>query len=155
MSSKSAYAKQLQVAYRITRNWQDAEDVVQTTHLKLLARQAAPGAVELKFPTTYAFRATINGSFQCNRKRSIQRRYEARYASELPSEYEASIKDVLATKVLLKAFCALSPQKLAVVKHVLADNSVASFQGDKNTAKAHYFLAIRRLRKYFRRHGGI
>lgn len=58
------------IAYRITGNAADAEDVLQTVFLRLMKR--ADGAPELEQPESYLRRATINVSLDALRQRTQQ-----------------------------------------------------------------------------------
>src|SRR5215470_5474841 len=54
-------------AYRITRNAQDAEDVLQTIFVRLLGRQFPPDLQ--KNPSAYLYRAAVNLSLDTIEKR--------------------------------------------------------------------------------------
>src|SRR5436190_20964436 len=60
-----------QAAYRVTKNSQDAEDVVQAVLVKLIERQRAAGFV--KNPSGYLYRAAIHQALNVVRARRRQR----------------------------------------------------------------------------------
>ena len=82
------HAPILRAAYRITGNWSDAEDVLQTVFLRLVRRasgQAAPGQAAPANLGSYLYRSAVNGALDTLRMRQENRSVALEDAAELAS----------------------------------------------------------------------
>ena len=140
---RSRSASLVHLAFWMTGNWQDAEDIVQDALVKVYL--AWPGAMH---PDAYARRIVVNGS----RRRFRLRRREVLVAeppdgTDLPKDAEA----VLARRALLTALASLPRQQRAVVvlRYCLdrPESEVAAAMGcSVGTIKSQASKALAKLR---------
>ncbi|MBN1516454.1 RNA polymerase sigma factor [Candidatus Sumerlaeota bacterium] len=148
-------------AYRLTQQWDDAEEVLQEVFLKL-----ARNARELREPQylrTWLYRTTINAAYDALRQRQKQRgrtiseqewrkvvsmesmrreteRREARDHDRLLAQVEALIPRLperQGAAVVLRVFQGLSFNEIAQVMQI-----------SEGTAKSHYSLAVSKLKQW-------
>ena len=82
------HAPILRAAYRITGDWSDAEDVLQTVFLRLLRRHAGEAGPAPAAPDnlgSYLYRSAINGALDTLRMRQDNRNVALEDAAELAS----------------------------------------------------------------------
>ena len=76
------HAPILRAAYRITGDWSDAEDVLQTVFLRLVRRASGAAPVNLG---SYLYRSAVNGALDTLRMRQENRNVALDDAAELAS----------------------------------------------------------------------
>lgn len=146
------------VAYRITGNNEDAEDVLQTLFLRLLRREVLPD-IE-RNPKAYMHRAAINIALDIVKSRA--RNVSAANLEEQLHDGTASASRMPAFRVqdwLREALSELNPKaaEIFVLKHVEGyDNSeIAQMLGtSRGTVAVLLFRARARLKKSVRRRLG-
>ena len=140
-------------AYRITRNAQDAEDVLQTIFVRLLGRQFPPDLQ--KNPGAYLYRAAVNLSLDTieNRKNNV-----AIWAAE-QLEVTTSPKDLITDEVvhqrLHQAIAKLKPAAAEIVilryMHNLSDAAIAKLLGkSRGVIAVSLYRSRARLKKFMK-----
>jgi RNA polymerase sigma-70 factor (sigma-E family) len=142
-----ARAPQLRrVAFLIVRDWQLAEDVVQTALVKVYVAwpRVREGSLD-----AYSRRAVVNTSI------SVVRKPRREVLTDVPPDTASRAEDVTEHQDLLDALRQLSPTQAAVIAlRYLDDLSVADvavlLEISEGTVKSHSSRAIDHLRKHFK-----
>jgi RNA polymerase sigma-70 factor (ECF subfamily) len=138
-------------AYGITRDYGDADDVLQSIFLKLLQSELSPGLKEN--PVGYLHRAAVNHSL--NLLRSKERRRVTQGIADLqvaqPSSYNESA-DEHRHRQLMDALSTLKPEAVDMLmlhyKHNYSDAEIAKMLGKSRGTVAVTMYRIRaRLKK--------
>src|SRR5262245_29372520 len=141
-------------AYGITRDYGDADDVLQSIFLKLLQSELSPGLKEN--PAAYLHRAVVNHSLNLLRtkeRRRVTQGVEDLQIAQPPTVDEAT--DERRHRELLDALSALSPQAVDMLmlhyKHNYSDAEIAKMLGKSRGTVAVTLYRIRaRLKKLLR-----
>lgn len=125
------YEAVFRAALRVTGNPADAEDVLQTVFLRVLARSGDAGAAEL--PAAYFRRAAVNGAVDLLRRRAVHA--ESAYDDQAP--HAAVEPPLLLKERLRRAIATLESEDatLFLLRHVegLSNEELAGmFQLEKN-----------------------
>jgi RNA polymerase sigma-70 factor, ECF subfamily len=140
-------------AYSITRNPQDAEDVVQTLFLGMLRRGVPEGLKEN--PGGYLYRSAINLSINAVRLRSRSVPIVNAERLSASTDQEASQEGEELQRKLAEAITQLNPRAVEVLilryEHDYSDAEIARLLGKSRGAVAlTLFRARARLRKLLR-----
>jgi RNA polymerase sigma-70 factor (ECF subfamily) len=143
-------------AFRITRNAEEAEDILQTIFLRLLRRESSPDL--LKRPRAYLYRAAVNASLDAIESR--RNRWETPDVSEI----EATVRPDSSTKEELhqhlhKAIAELNPTSAEILilryMHNYSDAEIAKMLGkSRGVVAVTLYRARARLKKLIRQFPG-
>ena len=146
------------IALHITRNADEAEDIVQTIFLRLLRREASPDLQ--KRPRAYLYRAAVNAALDAIRLRRA--RPEAAHVSEIEAvlygpDYSGS-KEKL-HRQLHKAIAELNPASAEIIilryMHNHSDAEIAKMLGkSRGVIAVTLYRARARLKKLIRQFQG-
>ena len=147
------YEAVFRAALRVTGNPVDAEDVLQTVFLRVIARGARGGDVEdVALPAAYFRRAAVNAAVDVLRRRELHA--ESVYDEEAP---HAAVKPPLLLKERLRrAIAALESEdaSLFLLRHVegLSNEELAGmFQMEKNNVAVRLHRIRHRLQAEMQR----
>jgi RNA polymerase sigma-70 factor, ECF subfamily len=144
-------------ALRITRNAEEAEDILQTIFLRLLRRESSPDLLER--PRAYLYRAAVNAALDAIESR--RNRWETPDVREieavLPSP-DSSAKERLHQQ-LHKAIAELNPTSAEILilryMHNYSDAAIAKMLGKSRGGVAvTLYRARARLKKFIRQSTG-
>ena len=140
-------------AYRVTRNAEDAEDVLQTIFVRLLGRQFPPDLQ--KNPRAYLYRAAVNLSLDTIQSRKNEVRvptWEQAKATRCPTD--STTEEVLDQR-LHEAISKLRPAAAEILilryMHNLSDAAIAKLLGkSRGVVAVSLFRSRARLKKLLR-----
>ena len=140
-------------AYRVTRNAEDAEDVLQTIFVRLLGRQFPPDLQ--KNPRAYLYRAAVNLSLDTiqSRKNEVPvPTWEQAKATRCPTD---SITEEVLDQRLHEAISKLRPAAAEILilryMHNLSDAAIAKLLGkSRGVIAVSLFRSRARLKKLLR-----
>jgi len=148
----------LRVAYRMTGNMADADDVTQSVFMRL----AGAGGVRIEAAESYLYRAAINGSLDVIRSRQGGREVALDVATELTSSAPSSSPDRQLTSVELRrwlrqAIAQLSPRsaEMFVLRYIegLENREIARMLGTSQAVVAVMLYQARaKLKRQFQRY---
>lgn len=139
------YKHMVRRAYKITKNWQDAEDIVQDAWIKQLSAknvQSEKGAYGMT-----VFNSSLN-TIRSNKRRWYWEADAALTADLMADKFPVE-PDPFARQLLLEALQTLPKAQLEVMKHILADNERTDYEGHYETTKTNYRLGLIKLKDYF------
>ena len=144
-------------ALRITRNAEEAEDILQTIFLRLLRRESSPDFQ--KRPRAYLYRAAVNASLDAIESR--RNRSKAADVTEIEAALhspDSSAKEKLHQQ-LHKAIAELNPTSAEILilryMHNYSDASIAKMLGkSRGVVAVTLYRARARLRKLIRQSPG-
>jgi len=144
-------------ALRITRNAEEAEDILQTIFLRLLRRESSPDLQ--KRPRAYLYRAAVNGALDTIESR--RNRSEASDFREIEATFhspDSSAKEKLHQQ-LHKAIAELSPISAEILilryMHNYSDAAIAKMVGkSRGVVAVTLYRARARLKKLIRQSPG-
>jgi RNA polymerase sigma-70 factor, ECF subfamily len=140
-------------AYRVTRNAEDAEDVLQTIFVRLLGRQFPPDLQ--KNPRAYLYRAAVNLSLDTIQLRKHQVLVPmVEPAKGIPSPADSITEEVLHQR-LHEAISKLRPAAAEILilryMHNLSDAAIAKLLGkSRGVIAVSLFRSRARLKKLMR-----
>lgn len=126
-------------AFGITKNWQDAEDAVQITAIKMLSIDGVKN--NEAFFSTSVFHNSLNTITVRNRRLKNELKYAFDQNSIAPWT-EPSNSDPFIRDILVRALATLPKNQLSVMKHMLADEERITHPGHYETVKSHYFFLV-------------
>jgi RNA polymerase sigma-70 factor (ECF subfamily) len=141
-------------AYGITRDYGDADDVLQSIFLKLLQSELSPGLKQK--PASYLHRAAVNHSL--NLLRSKERRRVTQGIEDLQVAQPSTDNESAGERrhgQLLDALSTLKPEAVDMLmlhyKHNYSDAEIAKMLGkSRGTVAVTLYRIRRRLKKLFR-----
>ena len=142
------------IALNITRNTEEAEDVVQTIFLRLLRRESSPDLQTR--PRAYLYRAAVNAALDAIRLR--RDRQEAVFEIEVILPSDTGSKEDL-HRQLHKAIAELSPTSAEMIilryMHNYSDAEIAKMLGkSRGVIAVTLYRARARLKKLIRQFQG-
>ena len=142
------------IALNITRNAEEAEDIVQTIFLRLLRRESSPDLQTR--PRAYLYRAAVNAALDAIRLR--RDRQEAVFEIEVILPSDAGSKEDL-HRQLHKAIAELSPTSAEIIilryMHNHSDAEIAKMLGkSRGVIAVTLYRARARLKKLIRQFQG-
>jgi RNA polymerase sigma factor (sigma-70 family) len=138
-------------AYGVTRNREDAEDVVQAVFMQLVRQERRPEGKNLQ---GYLYRAAVNASLNTIRRRKRERVLQVSDDIEAPTRVD-SINAELRHRRLYEAIAELKPDAAHIVilryMHNKSDAEIAAMLGtSRGTIALKLFRSRARLRKLLR-----
>jgi RNA polymerase sigma-70 factor (ECF subfamily) len=142
------------IALNITRNTEEAEDIVQTIFLRLLRRESSPDLQTR--PRAYLYRAAVNAALDAIRLR--RDRQEAVFEIEVILPSDTDSKEDL-HRQLHKAIAELSPTSAGIIilryMHNHSDAEIAKMLGkSRGVIAVTLYRARARLKKLIRQFQG-
>lgn len=137
------YNYYLSAALKFTRNKEDAEDVLQQTFLQTLSNNSI-----ITHKDTYFYKALYNSSVIYSQKKRRAQRFntlESGFEAEVVY-YSSSEIDYDTLNELRFAIEKLSIKQKEVINHLLTGKTLMEFNGNYNTAKEHYRVALKNLK---------
>lgn len=144
-------------AFRITRNAEEAEDILQTIFLRLLRRESSPDLQ--KHPRAYLYRAAVNAALDTiESRRNRSETADVRGIEAILHSPDSSAKEKLHEQ-LHKAIAELSPGSAEVLilryMHNYSDAAIAKMLGkSRGVVAVTLYRARARLKKLIRQSPG-
>ena len=144
-------------AHRITRNAQEAEDIVQTIFLRLLRRESSPDLQ--KRPRAYLYRAAVNAALDAiESRRNRSQTADVREIEATLHSPDSSVKERLHQQ-LHKAIAELNPAsaEILILRYMYnySDAAIAKMLGkSRGVVAVSLYRARARLKKLIRQSPG-